>query len=204
MTRDGLTEGIDSDAELMRRLAEGDDSGFALLLARHRGPVVRYLYRMVQNYSIAEELAQDAFIRVFRSRASYQPSARFATWLFRIATNLALNWRRDERHEFTLVRLDEKPTFGAVIEIRDKRLTAEETHILRLGADEVRAAIHALPDKQRAAVLMHKYEEMEYAQIASVLGCSVPAVKSLLFRAYEALRARLAHLEPRIGRSAAA
>jgi RNA polymerase sigma-70 factor (ECF subfamily) len=195
---------LDSDAELMRRLAEGDDSGFALLLARHHGSVVRYLYRMVQNYPVAEELAQDAFIRVFRSRASYQPSARFATWLFRIATNLALNWRRDERHEFTLVRLDEKPVFGGVIEIRDKRPTAEETHVRRLGACEVRAAVHALPAKQRAAVLMHKYEEMEYSQIASVLGCSVPAVKSLLFRAYEALRIRLAHLEPRSARTAAA
>ncbi len=197
------TERLDSDAELMRRLAEGDDSGFALLLARHRAPVVRYLYRMVQNYSVAEELAQDAFIRVFRSRTSYQPSARFATWLFRIATNLALNWRRDERHEFTLVRLDEKPKFGPIIEIHDKRLTAEEIHLSRLGAGEVRAAIHALPEKQRAAVIMHKYEELEYAQIAGILGCSVPAVKSLLFRAYEALRERLAHLEPRSSRAAA-
>ena len=90
---------LERDAELMLRVREGDSASFALLLERHRGPVIHFLYRMVQNQAVAEELAQEVFLRVYRSRGSYEPTARFTTWLFRIATHLALNNLRDGRHE---------------------------------------------------------------------------------------------------------
>ena len=90
---------LERDAELMLRVREGDDTSFALLLERHRGPVVHFLYRMVQNQAVSEELAQEVFLRVYRSRATYEPTAKFTTWLFRIATHLALNWIRDGKKE---------------------------------------------------------------------------------------------------------
>ena len=80
---------LERDAQLMLRVREGDAESFALLLERHRGPVINFLYRMVQNQPVAEELAQEVFLRVYRSRESYQPTAKFTTWLFRIATHLA-------------------------------------------------------------------------------------------------------------------
>jgi len=185
---------LDYDAELMLRVKDGDGASFGVLLEKYRTPVIHFLYRMVQNRAVAEELAQEAFLRVYRSRASYEPTAKFTTWLFRIATHLALNAIRDGKNERLQERLDEQSEAMPSRQVADKRPTAEQTLLDEARLDEVRQAVAALPEKQRAAVLMHKYEEMEYTQIARVLNCSESAVKSLLFRAYEALRARLAYM----------
>lgn len=190
----GATAALDYDAQLMLRVKAGDGASFALLLDKHRSPVVHFLYRMVQDYAIAEELGQEAFLRVYRSRATYEPTAKFTTWLFRIATHLALNWLRDGRNERAQERLDQQQEGVPTLQISDRSPTAEQALVYQVKLQEVRRAIAALPEKQRAAVLMHKYQEMEYSQIAGVLSCSESAVKSLLFRAYETLRARLAHM----------
>jgi RNA polymerase sigma-70 factor, ECF subfamily len=184
---------LERDAELMVRVREGDSASFRLLLERHRGPVIHFVYRMVLNQAIAEELAQEVFLRVYRSRASYEPTAKFTTWLFRIATHLALNWIRDGRNEKSQDSLDDD-TPGVSRQVADRQPTIEQTMIRQVRLKEIRQAIEILPAKQRAAVIMHKYEEMEYCQIARVLNCSESAVKSLLFRAYETLRSRLAHM----------
>ena len=185
---------LDCDADLMLRVKDGDGASFAILLEKHRASVVHFIYRMIQQPAVAEELAQEAFLRVYRSRASYEPTAKFTTWLYRIATHLALNWLRDEKHARAEERLDDAPASLPSHQISDRHPSAEDALLYRGKVDEIRRAIAALPAKQRAAVLMHKYEEMEYTQIAKVLGCSESAVKSLLFRAYETLRARLAHM----------
>ncbi|MGH9722611.1 MAG: RNA polymerase sigma factor [Bryobacteraceae bacterium] len=190
----GAAVAIEYDAELMLRVKEGDNASFTILLDKYRGPVIHFLYRMVQINSVSEELAQEVFLRVYRSRTSYEPTAKFTTWLFRIATHLALNWLRDGRHEKSNESLDVESETTPVRQVADRSLSIEQNLVYRTKLDEVRRAVAALPEKQRAAVLMHKYEEMEYSQIAKVLGCSESAVKSLLFRAYEALRARLAHM----------
>jgi RNA polymerase sigma-70 factor, ECF subfamily len=184
---------IDQDTALMIEVSRGDVASFDLLLNRHRNSVVNHLFRLVQNHAIAEELAQDVFIRVYRSREKYQPDAKFTTWLFRITTNVALNWRRDTRRERGLVRLDDEVRRVHNKELWDHLPRADERLLLEHRSRQVRAAIDALPPKQMAAVLMHKYEGMEYVEIARVLDCSLPALKSLLFRAYETLRHRLAH-----------
>jgi RNA polymerase sigma-70 factor (ECF subfamily) len=186
---------LDYDVELMLRVKEGDGASFALLLEKHRASVIHFVYRLVQEQAIAEELAQEVFWRVYRSRASYEPTAKFKTWLFRIATHLALNWLRDEKHERGQERLDDVSTDLPARQISDRRPSVEQELVYSVKLEEIRRAIAALPEKQRAAVLMHKYEEMEYTQIARALGCSESAVKSLLFRAYETLRSRLAHME---------
>jgi RNA polymerase sigma-70 factor (ECF subfamily) len=184
----------DRDSELMSRVRDGDQASFELLLEKHRGPMIHFLHRMVQNDAVAEELSQEVFLRVYKSRGTYEPSAKFTTWLFRIATHLALNWIRDRRSEKSQTSLDMETRDGARRQVADGRRTAEQQLLYEAKLREVRQAIHSLPAKQRAAVTMHKYREMEYAQIAGMIGCSESAVKSLLFRAYESLRFRLAHM----------
>ncbi|MBI3696553.1 MAG: RNA polymerase sigma factor [Acidobacteria bacterium] len=181
------------DVDLMLRIRSGDETGFALLLKEYRTPVTRFLYRMVLNQAVAEELAQEVFFRVYRARASYQPTARFSTWLFCIATRLALNWRRDARREAGQESLDEASADRPVRQIADRRPTVEQALVHRSSVEEIRQAIHALPAKQRAAILMHKYHDMDYSQIGRALNCSESAVKSLVFRAYGNLRKSLAH-----------
>jgi RNA polymerase sigma-70 factor (ECF subfamily) len=184
----------DHDAELMLRVRAGESACFGLLVDRYRNPLVHFLYRMVQNQPVAEELAQEVLVRIYRTRETYEPSARFSTWLFRIATNLALNHIRDNKGEKGQTSLDEQVGDGGARQVRDDRATVEERMVREARLAEVRQAIEKLPEKQRAAVLMHKYQEMDYHSISRALDCSEPALKSLLFRAYETLRVRLAHL----------
>jgi RNA polymerase sigma-70 factor, ECF subfamily len=178
----------DRDSELMLRVRDGDQGSFELLLEKHRGPMIHFLHRMVRNDAVAEELTQEVFLRVYRSRESYESSAKFTSWLFRIGKHLALNWIRDGRKEKWQTSLDQE------MAVADRRRTIEQELVFRAKLQEVRHAIHSLPANQRAAVRMHKYDEMDYAQIADIFGCSEAAVKSLLFRAYQALRTRLAHM----------
>lgn len=186
---------IEHDAQLMLRVKDGDSASFTLLLDRHRVPVIHFIYRMIQNQAVAEELAQEVFLRVYRSRATYEPTAKFTTWLFRITTHLALNWIRDQKNERRQQSLDSETAEGnAPLQVADAVPNVEQSMVRTARMDEIRDAIGSLPEKQRAAVMMHKYEEMDYGQIAGALQCSESAVKSLLFRAYESLRAKLAHL----------
>lgn len=189
-----ISGALEPDAQLMLRVRDGEMACFGLLLERHRGPVINFLYRMTQNQAVAEELAQEVFLRVYRSRATYEPTAKFTTWLYRITTHLALNWLRDKKNERRQESLDDEIVDGAPRQVEDRSANVEQSMLWQVKLDEIRQAIESLPGKQRAAVLMHKYEEMGYAQIAGVLNCSESAVKSLLFRAYETLRARLAHM----------
>jgi len=185
---------IEQDAQLMLGVREGDTHSFTLLLERHRMSVIHFLYRIVQNQAIAEELAQEVFLRVYKSRESYEPTAKFTTWLFRISTHLALNWIRDKRYEQKSHSLDVDFEENLHLQVPDRTPSVEESLLKAARAQEIRMAISSLPAKQRAAVLMHKYQEMDYSQISAVLGCTDSAVKSLLFRAYERLRSRLIYM----------
>jgi RNA polymerase sigma-70 factor, ECF subfamily len=183
-----------SDAAIMLRVAAGDESGFTYLVEKYHRAMVHFLFRMVHNEAVAEELAQEVFLRVYRSRESYRAEAKFTTWLYRIATNLAVNHARDTKHERSAqnVYLDSPdPETGTTPDVADDEPSVEQ-HLLR---DERMAAIRkhvmALPERQRMAVLMHKYQGMDYRQIGDVLKLSESATKSLLFRAYQTLRDKL-------------
>jgi len=191
---EAVAAALEHDAELMLRVKDGDSASYERLLEKYRSSVIHYVFRMVQNQGIAEELAQEVFFRVYRSRASYEPTAKFTTWLFRIATHLALNSLRDRRSERSQESLDQVNEGARSIQAVDHRRNREQELLAEARLDEVRRAVAGLPEKQRAAVLMHKYQDMDYLQISGVLGCSTSAVKSLLFRAYETLRGRLGHL----------
>src|SRR5580658_3036241 len=190
-----MTATADLDTQLMILVQRDDDSSFAALLDRNRALVVNYLARMVANRAIAEELAQDVFIRVYRSRRTYEPTAKFSTWLYRITTNVALNHFRDEKRSQNQISLDVPDSVQLKREAQDGALLVEDRLVREVVARQIRHAIRALPPKQRAAVIMHKYDEMDYAQIASVLRCTPSAVKALMFRAYETLRLRLRYLQ---------
>jgi RNA polymerase sigma-70 factor (ECF subfamily) len=183
-----------SDAQVMLRVKEGDESAFDYLVQKYRRPMVNFMYRMAHNAAAAEDLAQEVFLRAYRSRANYEASAKFTTWLYRIATNLAINHARDTRHERpdTMVSLDEPDQeTGTTLDIADKSLSAEEHIVRRERLRAIRQKVQALPERQRMAVVMHKYQQMDYKQIAEVLKLSESATKSLLFRAYETLREQL-------------
>ena len=183
-----------SDAAVMLRVAVGDDEGFNYLAQKYHRAIIHFLYRMVRNQAIAEELAQEVFLRVYRSRESYRAEAKFTTWLYRIATNLAVNHARDTRHERAArnVYLDapDEET-GAQPDVADDEPSVEQRLLRdeRMGA--IRSHVMALPERQRLAVLMHKYQGMDYRQIGEVLKLSESATKSLLFRAYQTLRDKL-------------
>jgi RNA polymerase sigma-70 factor (ECF subfamily) len=184
---------IDHDLELMLRVRRGDAESFDELLRRHRLPLVNYFARMLQNRALAEDLAQEAFLRVYQARHRYQPEAKFTTWLYRIATNLALNAIRDGKGSTGAADGEGEGREGdpEVARVPDSRPTAEQRLLQSERERIIRDAVEALPENQRAAVILHKYQEVDYRQIAQVLGVSESAVKSLLFRAYESLRGRL-------------
>jgi RNA polymerase sigma-70 factor (ECF subfamily) len=189
----GWPEGL-TDAEMMLRVKAGDDSAFDYLVQKYRRAMIHFMYRMAHNSAAAEDLAQEVFLRVYRSRGSYEPSAKFTTWLYRIATNLAVNHARDTRHERpeTMVSLDEpNEETGTSMDVADSSLTVEEKLVRRERLMAIRKTVQKLPERQRVAVLMHKYQQMDYKQIAEVLKLSESATKSLLFRAYETLREQL-------------
>ena len=183
-----------SDAEVMLRVKTGDQSAFDYLVQKYRRPMVSFMYRMARNAAAAEDLAQEVFLRVYRSRETYEASAKFTTWLYRIATNLAVNHARDTRHERPemQVSLDEPDEeTGTTFEVPDASLNAEQQIVRRERMLAIRKKVEALPEQQRLAVIMHKYQQMDYKQIADVLKKSESATKSLLFRAYETLREQL-------------
>jgi RNA polymerase sigma-70 factor (ECF subfamily) len=183
-----------SDAAVMLRVAAGDEASFNFLVGKYHRAIIHFLYRMVRNEAVAEELAQEVFLRVYRSRESYRAEAKFTTWLYRIATNLAVNHARDTKHERSASTIyldapDEES--GTTPDVADDEPSVEQ----RLMRDERMAAIRThvmeLPERQRMAVLMHKYQGMDYRQIGDVLKLSESATKSLLFRAYQTLRDKL-------------
>jgi RNA polymerase sigma-70 factor, ECF subfamily len=182
------------DATIMLELKAGNMAGFDFLIQKYRKPIINFMYRMTRNQAVAEELAQEVFLRVYRSRETYRAEARFSTWLYRIATNLGVNQARDTRHEraASTVYLDEADAeTGTTPDVADSTPDVES----KLLRDERMAAIRdhvmALPERQKMAVLMHKYEGMDYSQIGEVLKLSESATKSLLFRAYQTLREKL-------------
>src|SRR5882762_7250 len=189
-----------SDVQLMLDVKAGDQQSFELLLQRYRTPLVNFLYRMVRSREQAEDLAQEVFLRVYRAREDYEPSAKFTTWLFRIATNLALNSLRDHRYQKLEISMDAPIVADAEdgderpMEVADEHPDIEQHLVEEARKKMIRHAIEKLPEKQRAAVLLHKYQELDDSEISKILRCSESALKSLLFRAYETLRVELAPL----------
>lgn len=186
----------DPDVCLMLRAKAGDENAFAKLVTSYQQRLVRVLTHLLGNAATAEDVAQEVFLRIHQARRNYEPTARFSTWLFCIAKNLALNRLRDEgrRKEF-LSNGDDSSAFGPR---PCERLAADESGLMparqfdkREMQSIVQRALKTLNEHQRMAVLLHKYEGMSYSEIAGALDMSPAAVKSLLSRARDNLREKL-------------
>lgn len=190
---------MDADAQLMERVRDGDTASFDLLMDRYRRPVINFVYRMVRDAAAAEEIAQDVFVQIYLARKRYTASARFSTWLFKVATNTTLKHIRKHRR---VVRESELAS-----ETRERfldLLTAGEND----GAHEslerkelgllVQQALVALPDKEKVALTLRKYEGCSYQEIADIMKCSVAAIKTHIHRGKLRLRETLLRAESRL------
>ncbi|MBX3439024.1 MAG: sigma-70 family RNA polymerase sigma factor [Planctomycetaceae bacterium] len=180
----------------MLRVKGGDDGAFADLVNRYQHRLISIFMHMVGDATAAEDLAQELFLRIYRARHGYEPNAKFSTWVFRIAHNLASNSRRSRgRHrEVPLKPVESGPLplqpHEQLLKEKSALMPARQLDRVELR-DHVRAALDSLNDRQRMAVLLHRFEEMSYADIAETMELTPAAVKSLLSRARETLRTRL-------------
>ena len=173
-----------SDAELMARLGQGDMTALGTLAQRHQSRVLSLSYRLLGDWHKAEDVTQETFLRLRRAARAYQPQARFTTWLYRIVHNLSMDQRRRAAKApmsvDTMQAEQEAPSVGDSI---------EKAELARV----VREAVAGLPERQRRVVILHRYEGLSHAEISEVTGWSKSAVESLLVRAYENLRKKLAN-----------
>ncbi len=182
-----MTSGFDDpDVELMLRFQKGDERAFEELVRKHTRGVLNLVYRYLGDASRAEDISQDVFVKVYRARMKYEPKAKFSTWLYRIAVNHCLNEIRSRKSQpvgtSPINDLLEEPAGRDP----DARLRRQELQ------RAVKAAIDALPENQRMAVILARYQELSYEQIAEAMDMSLEAVKSVLFRAKENLKQKLA------------
>lgn len=184
----------DPDAERMIRFRDGNESAFDGLVEKFKSPVLNYIYRQIGNLDEAEDIAQNVFIQVYKSAERYEPSAKFSTWLFTIARNLCLNeFRRRQRHPLqSLQQTMSDDSEASPIQYADPKARSPSAETLEKELQEhILAAIQKLPENQRTAVLLCRYEGLSYEEIAKVLGTTVSATKSLLHRAREILKGEL-------------
>lgn len=170
-----------TDAELMRQVGEGGMHALGALVKRHQDLVRGVAYRFTGRWDMADDIAQEAFLRVYRAAGSYKPTAAFSTFLYRIVVNLCLDYAKRPR----LAAMPEEPAIAAEGVGGGEAMEQAE----RISA--VRREIAALPERQRMVLVMHRFERMNHAQIAESTGWSEGAVESLLVRAYAQLRQRL-------------
>ena len=184
----------DPDAALMLRVKRGDRAAFAELVDKYKQPVMNFIFRRLRDETEAEDLAQNVFLQVYKSRARYKQTAKFSTWLFTIAHNLTLNeLRRRSRHpaeslEETHTENEEQPPR----QIEDKSQVAAPDNVLQGElAEKIDEALDELPENQRSAILLCRQEDLSYEQIAKILRCSLSATKSLIHRGRETLKEKL-------------
>ena len=185
----------DPDVQLMLKVSAGDSAAFEQLVLRYQDRLVGFFFHLVHDRTTSEDLAQEAFLRVYRSRDRYEPTARFSTWLFRIAHNLASNQNRGaaRRREISLGNRSGEHDFRP-----QEQNLAEKSALMptrQLDSTEmrdiVRNAVGELTERQRTAVVLHKFEEMSYEEIGEIMGLGTVAVKSLLSRARSKLKEAL-------------
>lgn len=188
----GGVEDDTEDVRLMGLVARGDTAALETLIERHQALVVGTVARMLGSNSDVEDLAQQVFLRVWRSAGRYVPRARFTTWLLKITRNLVFNeMRRTKRQAYIPMQTEAQ---GEDLPIKDESVQSPAESLLEHELQRaIEDAILQLPDTQRMALILRRYEDRSYEEIGDILDLSVPAVKSVLFRARTELRGRLAN-----------
>ena len=183
----------DPDAVLMMEFQEGDEKAFATLVRRYQDRVMGLAYRYLSDRDGAEDLAQEAFLRVYKARARYEPRARFSTWLYRIVVNLCLNeirWRKGRKAAALAVSTETSSNVNIDLADKDEPEPHDRLEKAELAA-RIREIIATLPQNQRIAILLNKYEGLSYHEVAEAMDTSVMAVKSLLTRARVKIKEKL-------------
>ena len=191
-----------SDEELMMKCRNGDMSAFELIVMRYKDLITNFIYRSIGDYHRAEDLAQETFLRVFRSANRYEPKCRFKNWLYLIATNLCRNEIRDRKRRNTAYLDDVVPDSENVSYfelMQDVSQLPDEVYEKKERQVIIQQTINRLPENQRLALLLVSYQNLRYDEIAEVLECSVSAVKSLIHRARQNMKTLL--IEVGIGES---
>ena len=182
----------DQDISLMLRVRDGDEKAFEALVDRHKTRVFNLAYRFLGNATEAQDVAQEIFVKIYQARHTYEPTAKFTTWLYTIAKNTCL---KSLARAHPTVSLDEEIGIGddkVQRQVADPNMpTPSEQMLHREETDVVKSAIDALPEQQRMAVVLSRFDGLSYDEIAQVMGCSAKAVKSLLHRARVELKERL-------------
>lgn len=186
---------MDDDIKLMLQVQQGDREAFNRLVDKYSKSIINYIYRFSGSREDAEDLAQEVFIKVYNAAANYVPSAKFTTWLYRIASNVSIDYLRKKKHSRGTSSLDEQQESeegSPARQIADEKQKPADKEVLdKETSDNINKALLTLPENQRAAIIMKVYEDKSYADIAGVLGVSVPSVESLIFRARQALKTGL-------------
>jgi len=189
-----MPDQTDPDAALMLRVKRGDRAAFVELVEKFQQPLFNFVFRTLRDDTEAEDVAQNTFLQVWKSRARYQRTAKFSTWLFTIARNLCLNEiRRRSRHpaeslEETHAEHDDQPQR----QYEDKKVFLPTENVLHGElAKKIEEALDELPENQRTAILLCRQDEMSYEEIAEILNSSLSATKSLIHRGRETLKEKL-------------
>jgi RNA polymerase sigma-70 factor (ECF subfamily) len=188
----------DPDVQRMLRFKEGDTAAFDLLFSRYTRPVIHFAFRFVHNHELAEELAQEIFLKVYEGAKTYQPQARFAPWLYRIAANVCLNEIRKPHFRAKQQSLNREGDSDDIMLLPDLQTKREPTKDLERQAiaRALKQTLDQIPDKQRIAFILNKYQELSYLEVADTMNLSEKAVKSLIHRAKETLAEKLMPLLP--------
>jgi RNA polymerase sigma-70 factor (ECF subfamily) len=188
-----MTDETASSEDLMARIAKGDEDAFEILVTRHQNSVLNLIYRFIGDRAQSSDLAQEVFLRVWQGAKSYKPEAKFTTWIYRITANLCLNELKSARRRrwFPFHRSEEDNENAVEDTYSDGSPTAEDLLLAKERSRQISEALQGLPDNQRMALLLKRYDDLSYEEIARIMSCSVSAVESLLVRAKRTLQGKL-------------
>jgi len=181
----------------MIRIAKGDHDAFEILVTRHQASVLNLIYRFIGDRTQAKDLTQEVFLRVWQAAKTYEPKAKFTTWIYRIATNLCLNELKSARRKkwVSFFRSHEDNEYSMEQSLPDDAPSAEDLLLTKERSRQISDALQSLPPNQRMALILKRYDELSYQEIARIMGCSVSAVESLLTRSKRTLQERLKNIE---------
>ena len=177
----------------MAKIAEGDQDAFEILVARHQTSILNLIYRYVGDRTQANDLSQEVFLRVWQAAGNYRPEAKFTTWIYRITVNLCFNELKSARRKrwFQFPRSDADHVSQAEEDFPNRSPSPEDLLLTKERGRQISDALQSLPDNQRLALVLKRYDDLSYQEIAQIIGCSVSAVESLLVRAKRNLQEKL-------------
>ena len=186
-----------SSEDVMTRIAKGDDEAFEILVNRHQTSVLNLVYRFIGDRTQAKDLGQEVFLRIWQSAKTYEPKAKFTTWIYRITTNLCFNELKSARRKkwVSFFRSHEDNEYSMEQSLPDDSPSAEDLLLIRERSRQISDALQSLPANQRMALVLKRYDDLSYEEIARIMGCSVSAVESLLVRAKRTLQEKLTNFE---------